>query len=360
MSKPFLGLTTLTTAVLALVCSQMPVAHAGESQFEQQSSASSSIQAPATRDSGEPEGDFQSASAQAPQVNPAEYWTEDKMRNAVPADIPGSEEQDETAPKTQDEQPAQEVPQTQKPEPGETSQQDTPANHPLEEPANTPVPASTTNPVVPSTVGKIFYTYKGVNYVCSGAAVNNEHKNLVATAGHCVHGGQGEGWHTNIIFVPAYYNGSAPYGKWSWKEARTFDSWKNSSNYAQDQAFLTVQPQDGRQLVDVVGGNGMMYNYVPNQSNVRIWGWPAEKPYNGEVPYYCDGNTSWTGTGNGMYMNCPLNGGASGGPWIHSQADQNTGYIFGVTSRRTVSGTPALVSTPFDSNTKELYLAMKG
>ena len=44
-------------------------------------------------------------------------------------------------------------------------------------------------------------------------------------------------------------------------------------------------------LVATVGGNGLSYNYGHNQTGVRIWGWPAGKPYDGTTPYYCDGNT---------------------------------------------------------------------
>jgi hypothetical protein len=41
----------------------------------------------------------------------------------------------------------------------------------------------------------------------------------------------------------------------------------------------------------MVWGNGQ------NQPNTRIWGWRAEPPYNGEVPYYCDGTTyAWGGS----------------------------------------------------------------
>lgn len=149
----------------------------------------------------------------------------------------------------------------------------------------------TRNVVVPETTGKVFFTYKGKDYVCSGASINSASKNVVSTAGHCVHGGKGEGWHTNIVFAPGYYNGSSDSGLWNWKTAHTFQGWTNSSDFSRDQAFFTVHPRNGRNLVDTVGGNGLSYNYSHNQIRVRIWGWPEGHPYDGTTPYYCDGNT---------------------------------------------------------------------
>lgn len=81
------------------------------------------------------------------------------------------------------------------------------------------------------------------------------------------------------------------HGLWNWKTAYTFKGWINSSDFSRDQAFFTVHPRNGRSLVATVGGNGLSYNYGHNQTAVRIWGWPAEKPYDGATPYYRDGNT---------------------------------------------------------------------
>lgn len=58
------------------------------------------------------------------------------------------------------------------------------------------------------------------------------------TAGHCVHEGNGGNWHSNMAFVPAYYNGPTSYEIWTWKQARTFISWMNDRNYNYDQAFF--------------------------------------------------------------------------------------------------------------------------
>jgi len=98
----------------------------------------------------------------------------------------------------------------------------------------------------------------------------------------------------------------------------------------------------------MVWGNGQ------NEPNTQIWGWPAEPPYNGEVPYYCDGTTyAWGGSD--AALTCSMNGGASGGPWLKDRIDANLGYVFAVTSRRTTSGTPTLLSTPNTADVKTMF-----
>ena len=77
-------------------------------------------------------------------------------------------------------------------------------------PPVTPTPTASTV----ATTGKVFFTLGGVNYVCSGAATSSTNRDVVTTAGHCVNEGPGA-FATNWAFVPAYNNGSRPYGTWT-------------------------------------------------------------------------------------------------------------------------------------------------
>ncbi|MFD7153463.1 trypsin-like serine peptidase [Kribbella sp. NPDC059898] len=256
------------------------------------------------------------------------YWTAEKMRNAIPADLPTG-----TA--------------------GTPAKQGT-SSGVASRPVAPRAGYKLANDVVPSTAGKLFFTDNGLNYVCSASTINNSYKNLIITAGHCVHSGQGGGWHSNIVFAPAYYNGQSGYGLWNWSQARTFNSWISSSDFTHDQAFVTLQQRNGANLIDAVGGNGLVWGNGQSQAGTRIWGWPAEAPYNGEVPYYCDGTTyAWGGSD--AALTCSMNGGASGGPWLKDRIDANLGYVFAVTSRRTTSGTPTLLSTPNTADVKTMF-----
>jgi V8-like Glu-specific endopeptidase len=64
------------------------------------------------------------------------------------------------------------------------------------------------------TIGKLWFTKSnGTTGVCTGTMVE---LGIVATAGHCIHSGNGanSGWSYNFQFSPAYRNGVAPYGIW--------------------------------------------------------------------------------------------------------------------------------------------------
>jgi len=234
------------------------------------------------------------------------YWTAEKMANAIPYDLPPNAKG--TQGKAVD-----------------TSSGI--ASHPVAPKGNT-----TLADPVPSTAGKLFFTIGSANYVCSASTINNNYKNLIITAGHCVHDGAGGGWHANFVFAPAYYNGYSGYGAYNWSNARTFNSWINNSDFSHDQAFITLQKRNNVNVVDAVGGNGLVWGNGRSQANTRIWGWPAESPYNGQVPYYCDGSTyAWGSTD--AALTCGMNGGASGGPWLKDRIDANLGYVFAETSR---------------------------
>lgn len=281
--------------------------------------------------------DIQLYSDHSGELDPLGYWTEEKLKNAIPVTIPVNDEEDQSF-STSLLAPPQD------------------ASHPVLPEDN----IYSNLAKVPSTSGKLFYTYGGKNYVCSASAINNVYKNLVMTAGHCVHSGSEGDWHRNIVFAPAYYEGPSSYGLWNYRSVRTLNGWINSSNSNYDQAFLTVFPKGGRNLINVVGGNGLSWNYSQAQSNVRISGYPAQNPYNGELPYSCYGNTyKRSAFSDDAYMNCSMNGGASGGPWFRSMIDEDLGYVFAVTSRRSTTGTPRLYAKPNAQYVKNMFDEMR-
>ena len=215
---------------------------------------------------------------------------------------------------------------------------------------------------VPRSAGKLFFTTPSGDAVCSAATVNTAQKNVIITAAHCAHTGPGgllspSRYFTNFLFVPRYTNGSAPDGRWVGARAVTHPQWIRSENLAYDQALIEVLPRNGRRLVDVVGGNGLAWNYPQRESDVRVWGWPAESPYSGEYAHRCVGATSsFAGSGDAKIA-CPMNGGASGGPWFLGMLDDNVGFIWAVTSRRTTTGTKYLIAYPLTGSIRNLLAA---
>ncbi|GGO87125.1 trypsin-like serine peptidase [Wenjunlia tyrosinilytica] len=184
-------------------------------------------------------------------------------------------------------------------------------------------------------VGKVFFYNPSdkKNYVCSASAINSSSKLLVLTAGHCVHGGKGKKWMQKWIFVPKYYKGKEPYGRFSAKRLNTFSAWSTKTDFRYDVGFVTVYKQNGKTLVSRVGGNGISFNY-PHKVSVRVYGYPAASPFDGRTQWLCKGTTQQENSAGRLKLpNCNLNGGSSGGPWFRKFSTTSMlGYANGVQS----------------------------
>jgi V8-like Glu-specific endopeptidase len=214
------------------------------------------------------------------------YWTAERMRNAIPADkaLNGAGEVTSAAPVPKL-APAQQIP-----------------------PPYTSAPTRTN--------GKVFFSDGGSNYVCSGTAVLSGNKSTVWTAGHCVHDGA-SGFHTNWSFVPAYADGSAPYGEWTARSLLTTSGWANGGDFSFDNGAAVVNA-NGSALTDVIGGRNIAFNTARNQ-NYASHGYPAAPPFNGQRLWVCNSPLVYDDTSANpptMGIDCDMTGGSSGGGWI--------------------------------------------
>lgn len=217
---------------------------------------------------------------------------------------------------------------------------------------------------VPRTAGKLFFRVDGGDAVCSAAAIRTKRRNQVITAGHCVHTGPNVGllqqphFYRDFVFVPRYRDGRAPLGKWIGRKAWAFTGWVERESFRHDQAIIALKRRNGRRLVDVVGGNEVVWDKRPRQRGVRIWGWPAQSPYDGETAQRCDGNTArFENSDDAAMHQCDLTGGASGGPWLLPRGrTANEGRIWAVTSRRLVDH-PVLLAHPIPREIRRMIRA---
>ena len=182
--------------------------------------------------------------------------------------------------------------------------------------------------------GKVFFTVRrGTspgNYVCSGTAVNSRNRSVVWTAGHCIYDNEaGGGFSTNFVFVPAYEDGDAPYGRWPAKKIATTPGWRNQGNIRYDLGAAVVKRnRSGRRLQSVVGARGIGFNQ-PRRQLVEIFGYPADPvavpphpEFTGEREFRCTtrpfgidkpyGGSGPPTTG----VSCDMTGGSSGGGWV--------------------------------------------
>jgi V8-like Glu-specific endopeptidase len=270
-----------------------------------------------------------------------DYWTPERMARARDAGNPVS-----SASSSSVSSPEAEATGAPESVPGSTgSLGPAPAETGAENYAATTVPKPYTD--LPDRLnGKVFFTKstrpRG-NFVCSGTLVNNSRKNLVMTAGHCVHGGEDGAFHINWLFVPAYdgtQSGSAqrPYGTWTARELLTRTAWIENSDSTQDLGIaLLDNGSDGQPLGATIGGQGVAFNVSPSQ-NFSDFGYPAAPPFDGTSQWRCNstlrGRDTWiAGTGpDPLRIRCDMTGGSSGGGWLINIGSDGIGFVNSVNS----------------------------
>ena len=228
------------------------------------------------------------------------YWTPKRMRNAIPADrlVAGRDKSSATG-RVAVGKPTKVSPQA-KPGGGGAG---------LGE-------YYTGGGKVVTTTGKVFFTEKGLNYVCSGSSTTSANKDVVLTAGHCVNEGPGA-YVTNFAFVPAYDDGVRPYGTFTARALLTTSQWAGSGDFNYDVGFAVVNPVNGTDLTDTVGSQGIGFNQARGQL-MYSFGYPQANPYDGSDIAWCYGNViqDTFGGSTDQGLNCNMTGGSSGGPWF--------------------------------------------
>jgi V8-like Glu-specific endopeptidase len=222
------------------------------------------------------------------------YWTADKMRSAIDADLQVSGDSNLNQGSSDENQGKAARQEGQPPRNGDSS-------YPL------------------STVGKLFLTNAaGQNLVCSGTAVVSSNNSVVDTAGHCLY--WNGGWVRNVLFCPLYEGGKSPYGCWAARDLEVPADWINAkpNDLHHDFGMAIVSANNEGNLTDVVGGAGWAYNQPVNQP-FYAYGYPAARPFDGQTRQSCESSsgTSWQLWGGTVVsIPCNMTGGSSGGPWF--------------------------------------------
>ncbi|GAA0920713.1 hypothetical protein [Nonomuraea longicatena] len=152
-----------------------------------------------------------------------------------------------------------------------TTQAKTPDSKPsLVEPIGTAKPAARTRNVnVPKTIGKVFFVDRAGRYRwCSATSVQSRNRNLVATAGHCVFE-KGKDVFQKWVFIPAYYQGSAPFGVYAGAYAFTHYDLDTYDDYDGDYAFVAVH-------------NGFSLDKAKEVAKADFTGWKGDKQVKSE------------------------------------------------------------------------------
>jgi V8-like Glu-specific endopeptidase len=202
-------------------------------------------------------------------------------------------------------------------------------------------------------VGALFSHDTKGDHFCTASAVDSPNRNLIITAAHCVHSGEGGGYLSDLVFVPGYRNGNAPYGIWKVKAQFVDKRWAAGSDPDLDVGFAVLQPLNGRNIADVLGSNllGIDQGF---DNIVRVTGYPSRS----DAAVTCINRT----TREEKYqMRFACNGyapGTSGSPWLtHYDPRTKRGEVVGVIGGYQLGGLEDAVSYSayFDDDVRKLY-----
>ncbi len=212
------------------------------------------------------------------------------------------------------------------------------------------------------TVGKVFFKQNGGSYVASASSIGNY---AIWTAGHVVHAGDNKasGWSTDMIFVPAYRDGDAPYGRWHVSHLWTRTTWYqhgNPNGLTEDMGGGILYNLNNKKIGQVVGALGFAWN----RGRLQHWnslGYPAASPFDGERMHNCQASYAYDGSVPGtkpVAIGCDMTGGCSGGPWVLKLLTDDT--LNGNNSYRQSNRPEEMNSPYFDDRAKSLFDALQG
>jgi V8-like Glu-specific endopeptidase len=189
-----------------------------------------------------------------------------------------------------------------------------------------------------STIGKLFFTQRGLDFVCSASVIA---RNTIATAGHCLHDGSGvpAGFSTNVRFCPGYALAGAVRGCWAGISIFVSGNWFVSGASDRDYACAVTAATGSMfalRLGDVTGTTGRAWNFATRQAELAF-GYAAEPPFPGYHIINAS-STEWYEVnmtpGDGQvskYIGNDMTGGSSGGPWWISLRHPNAAFDYGDT-----------------------------
>ncbi|TFE33163.1 hypothetical protein E0F15_06265 [Frankia sp. B2] len=213
--------------------------------------------------------------------------------------------------------------------------------------------------LVTTTTGRLFATIGGSDYACSASVVSSPSRDLVVTAGHCVHGGSGEQFARNVIFIPGFDNGAMPYGIWTARRLTVTSGWARQDDFDVDTGFALFNPSPsrGRHLEDTVGSQGIAFD-LPGTYPQYTFGYPRLPPYDGSQLVYCAGPGFGDPYGSpSIGVACRMTAGASGGPLLTGlgRLGSGHGWVDGVVSYAYAGVNDKLYGTHFGDVVKSLY-----
>lgn len=274
-----------------------------------------------------------------------EFWTPERLAAARPLPLPieGTE--------------------------GERGTVDAPASRAI--PGSAPFASTTvtnTTRYPARTHGRLFgQLTNGSLFTCSGTVVSSGSGSLITTAGHCLVDPVSRTAASNLVFAPAYTNGTFPYFFWPVTNAITNSPWGRQGNLNYDLAMLRVAFGGSQgSLGRLIGSRGIAFNQ-PDKQRYDAFGYPASGPspdYNGENLIRCNSGFVADKARDRFHrgpasigMRCDQQGGASGGGIVIQNSAVASVISHGHANRRGQIIRGRLYGPQFGTAAKNMYKA---
>ncbi|SDZ40412.1 V8-like Glu-specific endopeptidase [Amycolatopsis xylanica] len=217
-----------------------------------------------------------------------------------------------------------------------------------------PAAATEAAPVVPAGLAPIGALFSGDGHYCTASVVHSDAGDLVLTAAHCLHEGEGGDYIDDISFAPGYHDGVAPYGMWTAVKTLVAPGWIESSDPDLDVGFITVRQNGNPHPIESVTGANQLGVARGFDNKITMTGYPDDT----DAPVVCTNTTSRESEFQ-MRVDCAgFPEGTSGGPWV-TDADPVTklGTVIGVIGGYQFGGDEAdtSYSSYFDTDVQSLY-----
>jgi V8-like Glu-specific endopeptidase len=186
-----------------------------------------------------------------------------------------------------------------------------------------------------STNGRLFGHIDGLgDYSCSATVLDTTNGRVILTAGHCVFDPRLLRFARDLSFVPAYSDGTTPFGVWEWTSLLTTRQWVVAGNSNFDYAAIKLATVNGSSVETAVGGGRPLRTNIQRNQGYGAFGYPANFS-SGERMHAClsgyagkDPRPFPTGKA-ATAIGCDMTEGASGGGWVNGAGNLVSVSSFG-------------------------------
>lgn len=202
-------------------------------------------------------------------------------------------------------------------------------------------------------IGTVFEKDDRGAHFCTASVVQSPGRNMLITAAHCAFDAAAGKPVDDLVFAPGYRNGDEPTGLWRVNKVVVDGRWAKSQDEDLDVAFLTVDPKDGKNIQDVLGGNSLGIDRGFN-NEVKITGYPTSR----DTPISCQNRTTKYSDTQLRIQCTDFEGGTSGSPWLADYDPKSrTGTVIGILGGHEGGGDEDDVSYAayFDNDIAKLY-----